>query len=238
MRFPLVTVAALLFAVLLAPSARGLTIDNFEEGDFLVTDPGSPAAATSAEQSGLLTSNVLGGVRLVRATAGGGTAANVATAALTTTGLDDSVLLSHVGVNTDSTFVFIYDGVAGGTANNSAGTLNLDLSAALSIDITATAPVGGAHARVILWTSTTSQGTAFDPLVNGVTSFPLSTFGLLNLADIRQIQVTISDVSAANAVAVTHIEAVGGVVVPEPSTGLLVGLGLFGLAVGRRRSEV
>jgi PEP-CTERM motif-containing protein len=234
MMIKLQAVAVLLFAAMVAPSASGLPIDNFEEGDFLVADTGIPLAATAGEQSGLVTSNVAGGVRLVRATAQGLTAAGSAT--LVTTGGDDSVILATTSVGGTTDYQFIYDGIAGGNANSGiAGALALDLSAFSVIEVNASVLLAGPVIRLSLWTSTSTASTAFKPLVNGVNSFSLTTggFGALNLADIQAIQVSLQDISPASAVGITNIQAI-----PEPTTALLLSLGLVGIGAVRRRSQV
>jgi hypothetical protein len=235
MRIKLQAVAVLLLAAMVAPSASGLPImiDNFEQGDFVVADVGFPLTPTVGEQSGLLTSNVAGGVRLVRTTAQGLTAAGNAT--LVTTGGDDSVLLTTTSVAGSTDYQFIYDGNANGLSDGINGVLGLNMAGFLSVEVTASVLLAGPSIRLTIWTSTSQSSTAFKPLVNGVNSFSLigGGFGALNLADVQAIQVSLQDISPASVVGLTKIEAI-----PEPTTGLLLSLGLVGIAAARRRSQV
>jgi hypothetical protein len=221
---------ALLFTALLAPAAPALTIDNFEEGGFTVTDPGPILTPpTFGEQSGLSPSNVVGGVRLVRSQGEGSPGS--ATAALTTTGGDDGVSLS---ATIEGNFALIYDGVAGGTSNGTAGTLNLDLSTSSAIEVSISTPIPtGADMRLTMWDATGSRTTAFRPVVNGVNTIAL-TGGLLllDLTDIKAIQIALQEVGPATGLTIYDISAVP---VPEPTTAVLLSLGLAGIAVARRR---
>jgi len=234
MHNPLRVLAALLFAATLAHPATSLTIDNFEEGDFTVTDLSAPGAPTFGEQSGLLGSNVVGGVRLVRATAAGGVTSN---ALLVTTGGDDGAVLTTTGPPAGlSDFAFIYDGVAGGLSNAGiAGTLGLDLTVftgpSVEVELSMGAVAGGI--RITLWSSTASASSNIQPLVNGTNTILIDgTLLTLNLADIRAIQVAVVDLNPGETVTVSNISAI-----PEPGTGLLIAVGMVGLAVRRTRSR-
>ena len=222
------TLLILLSAALIAPAATALTIDNFEEGDFTVLDPFNPATPTFGEQTGLSPANVAGGTRLVRVNA---LPFGTATAALLTTGLDDGALLSSTS---EGAFAFIYDGVAGGTNNGSLGALNLDLSQFSSIDVNISTLPSGADIRLTMWDGTQSRSTGFQNIVNGVNSLAIDG-GLLalDLTNIKAIQVALSDLTTTPAT-ILDISAVP-IVVPEPTTGLLLMLGLAGVAVARRR---
>jgi PEP-CTERM motif-containing protein len=226
------SLTALLFTSLLASAAPALTIDNFEEGDFTVTDTSPPlGVATLGEQSGLSSSNTAGGVRLVRSLAEG---TGSATAALTTTGGDDSAALS---TTTEGNYSFIYDGIAGGNTNSgSAGTLNLDLSTSNSIVVSISTPIPTAAVmRMTLWDATSSRSTAFRPVVNGDNSMDL-TGGilLLDLTSIKAIQIALQQIDPATGLTISNISA-EATAVPEPTTALLLSLGIVGFAVARRR---
>jgi PEP-CTERM motif len=224
------SLSAVLVAALFAPAVNALpaiVVDNFEEGDFSVVDLAPPVGTpTLANQSGLSGTNTVGGVRLVRSTAD---AAGSATAALVTTGGDDGALLSSVG---DGSFAFIYDGVANNLSEGSAGVLNLDLSTynAIQVDISTALPTG-VDMRLTLWDGVTTRSTAFRPVTNGANLIDLDG-GLLalNLGDIRAIQISLQDVTTTMPATILGIA-----IVPEPTTALLLSLGLAGIAIARKR---
>src|SRR5262245_39944478 len=92
MRRVVALAAAVVCTGLSARPGGALTIDNFEQGGFVVTDLSVPSSATTAEQTGLSTTNVAGGVRLVSANSTFGTVSAV----LATSALDDAVLMAPV----------------------------------------------------------------------------------------------------------------------------------------------
>jgi hypothetical protein len=229
MRTP-VTLLALLVALLLALPAPSLTIDNFEEGDFNVQDDTTTPTSTLGEVSGLSSANVVGGVRLVRSSASG--TLGLATAQLTTTvAPDDGSQLTYTGVSGVGDFAFIYDGVANGAIDQTFGTLGLDLSSFTDLRIDAVAAAVTADVQVQMW-SNTQQTSGLIPLVNGATLIPLTTFNTINLSDIRAIRVSILGVDLLETPIINNISAV-----PEPGTGLLMAIGLVGLAIRRMRSR-
>jgi hypothetical protein len=235
MHISLRPVAALLFTASLAAPATGLpiTIDNFESGIFTVVDTSIPATPTQAEQSGLAATDVVGGVRLVRATASG--TLGVGTAALVTTGGDDGALLTTAGPPAAMTdFNFIYDGIANGLSDGSSGTLGIDLTSAtpaITVDVSSPGAMV-AFLRVQMWDGVTSRTSAFQAITVGANQLLLTgTMLQLNLADIRAIMVTVADVNAGDVPTILNIAAV-----PEPGTAFLMALGLIGLGIQRARS--
>jgi PEP-CTERM motif-containing protein len=219
-------------AAALAQSAASLTIDNFEQGDFSVPDDTTTVGASYGEQSGLLSTNVIGGVRHELVVAGG--TVGLATAALTTSANDDGAALSYAGVGGVGDFTFIYDGRAPGLSNPATGLLALDVTAFthIQVDATSTLPVA-ANVEVQLW-SNTNQTSSLIPLVVGSTLIPLSGFNTVNLSDIHAIRVSILGIDPAELPTITNISLIP---VPEPASGLFLALGLVSLGLGRRRSR-
>jgi len=232
-----IALAVSLVAALAAP-ATSLTIDSFEVGGFNFSDDASTVNATFNEESGLATTDVAGGVRLVRILA---SAAPLGSA--TATGVlaplpgptDDGAVLSVVAVPSGGAeYEFIYDGIANGLADSTAGSLNLNLSAFTSLDVAMTAV--GVTGFVKVTMSANGPNAVNDQtlaIVNGVLSFPLAAFGL-NLASIQEIKVAIQGIQPGEVPIVTSITAGP---VPEPGTGLLFVAGLVGLGLRRRRAS-
>jgi PEP-CTERM motif len=216
----------------LAGPALALTIDNFESGDFTVVDvaPGP----TVGQQAGLAGTDVIGGNRLVRANATNG---GTVTSTLTTTAGPDAALLSFadaVAPFGSGDIGFTYDGIADGVANNQAGALNLDLSSFAAIDVEAAVSVGAASLQVTLWDSGGAQSSSTVPMVNGITSFSLGTFGSIDLTLVKAIRVSVFGLDPLDSVGIAEISAN---VVPEPGTALLLAIGLTGLALRRARGR-
>ena len=240
MRNPAPIAVAFVLAAALAQPAASVQIDNFEEMNFTFTDDINGltgAGPTFGENSGLAAQNVWGGVRLVRISAssdGTLTGSAVATAALVTTLLDDGAALSVVGVpEGHANYEFIYDGIPNGENDARFGALDLDLSPATSIDVSVTHLNVVATVQLVMSTSATTQFSPIVPLANGINSFLLSGFNILNLTDIQTIRVLISGIDLGEAVVLNYIATTPDIV-PEPGTGFLFGLGLVGLAMRRR----
>jgi hypothetical protein len=230
---PLRILAVLLFASTLALPATSLTIDNFEEGDFVVVDTTVPAGPTQGEQSGMAPHNTAGGVRLVRSLAAGGV---TGTSTLVTTGGDDGALMTVTGSPAGLTdFTYIYDGIANGLSDGNAGTLNLNLTGAPSIDVQVSLPlpIGAGFLRVTMWDSTINRSSGFQQITNGGNSILIDgTLLDLDLTDINAILIAVTDLNPGETVNMLHISTV-----PEPGTALLMAVGLLGMAIRRARSR-
>ena len=257
-----------------AGPATALVIDNFEEGSALVADSGlndlipplvpiPMVVGTQAEQAGLATANVAGGVRLVSAFATDPAAdlpdapidllnqsnllpivlpsviAATATAALPLPlpgPPDDGMQFASLG---GGTYRLIYDGVPGGTGQGANGDLNLNLSAFGSVAFTALGVTGAAlgappQIRLSMFDTVRVQSSPFIDVIEGSNGIALSAFPLLNLGNIQTILVDIRGISTESTFQLTNIEAVP---VPEPSSGMMFALGLAALAARRVRSQ-
>jgi hypothetical protein len=233
-----VLIAAALVAMLAQPAAS-LVIDNFEEGNFNVTDDVTPLTGigpTFGENSGLSTANVVGGVRLVRIIAAS-TGAATGAAVLATTPVDDAAALTVVGVpDGGADYEFIYDGVANGAADGRFGTLNIDLTPFTSLDVSVTHLGLTATIQLALSSNSSTVFSSAVPLANGVNAFLLSAFNVLDLSHINQVRVLIGGIDVGEAPLLNYIQTTP-LAVPEPATAALVALGIVGIAMRRRSSR-
>lgn len=232
---------ALSWILLLGPAEAGaiLIIDDFETGDFSVSDDLTASGPMLGEQSGLPASSVIGGVRLVRATAIDGLT-NTATASLTTTPAPDGAVLNDTGVPDLQApgapaplgnFNFVYDGVANGAIDATTGALNVDLSPYPAIEVDILGLAAAATVNIRLSSSTTTQASSAVPFALGTISFALGDF-TLDLSDIKAIRLDLLGVAPLDTAIVSEIRAV-----PEPGTALLLAGGLIGLGTHRRRGR-
>ncbi len=202
-----------------AHAASALVIDDFEEGPFtVVEETATSSGGTRAEQSGLDTSHVVGGVRLVYARVTG-LPEGVAGAVLSPSGsLDDGAVLTAAP---GCSVTFQYDAMPSDppSAAFTAGGLGLDLTGYSAIEITAAeVSTGAATARIWLWSSNGASSTPV-PIVEGVNVLPLAEFSAARLADVRQLDIQIEGISPVDSLRILHVAAVSGAQ-PPPGSGL------------------
>jgi hypothetical protein len=222
------TIPVALSLVIAANSASALTIDNFEEGPFSVSDLLS--GETSITQSGLSTLNVISGQRTVVVQSSGSIAT---TATLALTAGDDAADLAGdpnppgaiSGFRIEYAFEAPYDLTQGGSLDRlvvdvsaASGTpeLRFNLFNGESIFATPSALVSGPGAITIPFSD-------FFQVVG-----PPAVLDFTQVNEIRLIGQVYGSLSVANIA-----------VVPGPSTALLLGSSMLGLAarVRRRRAD-
>jgi hypothetical protein len=223
---------ALTFALPAAALPVHTMIDDFSTGDFVLVDSGDIATPTLAEQSGLSTSNVIGGVRLTSARAPG--VATTATA---------SVSGGALTLSTDSAFMssfnLYYDAIADGSPNLiPPGVLGADFTGATGIELDLSVAGPGVTLQVYLYESFNPANPAgqvnfnFFPIEisSGKTYLDFALFPNLDANDIQTIRLLFSNVTETSTVTINQIAAV----VPEPGTGLLLTMGLLGMGARRK----
>ncbi len=213
-------------SLLLSAAAGGTTIDNFEQGSFsplIDTSPG--AGATGSTQSGLSTSNTIGGERRSNVFLTSGTQAS---ASLTLSGGDDGVLFD---VNPSSTadveFTYLLvsvpvDITTGGQTGfevtlasaPTTGTIFIEATDSSSFIDTQSVSISGAGDYTI----------AFNLFLDGATP--------VDFANLETLRVGVEGTAGGSTLSYTISNVT---TVPEPGTGLLLSLGLAVLAVRRSR---
>ena len=232
----LVVSTALTFG--LVGGASALIIDDFEEGDFLISDTNA-AGAVTAEQTGLTTGSVVGGTRQVRLETVGGAGVQNASATLVTSLALDSVVISAPTAPTvvnpptpgsQTVVSFIYDAIPNLTNDQSAGALGLDLSSfgAIFVETAFGTPTPTGFLELTLWDSDSSQ-VQNATLLNGNSPILLNGSNV-DLTDIRALRVRVTSLRGALRVGLIST-------VPEPGTGMLLLAGVAALALRRRRLE-
>ena len=214
--------------------AMALVIDNFDTGSFSISDPGGDTLGTKGLVSFLSRSDVIGGVREFAAGCLG-------TGSFSLAGGDGDLSVGGSTCTPTSSFLggsfaVTYDGISDGLDTRAAANLNLDFAAA------------GDRIRV---TISSFSGPSFSPLEisDGFTNSLVKMISGVGTVDYFfsefQDPSAFADVdflrlvghhhpsfgTTENDFTISNIE-----VVPEPSTALLLGSGLLGLAArGRRR---
>ena len=227
--FPLSALLALVtiaVGVVLPGGARALLIDDFEAGAFTVVDSDAGTGGTFQNQTGLPTTNVIGGQRRVFAGNSTGGVGLGATAALALTGGDDDAVFSQA----DSLFLLTYDSFGslditlGGTANR----ILIDQLPALVL----------ARTTVTFIDSVGRKGDLAQVVGGAVAQFRYSLFtfeAFFNEAAVTGIEIAVELPQSFG----SQTWGISGIqIVPEPASGALLCAGLFALAAARRGARL
>jgi hypothetical protein len=213
-----------LFASLTATRSHALLIDDFGDGDFSITDTTDNVSAVLGSQGSL--SGVLGGARDSAINLQAGTSANLAVAGGSAT--VSAALLSVAWANLN------YDGLAG-----AGGSLGVDLTAdgadRFVVEVSALSAVGAGPGFSVRVTDSDSASVVELGSVSSTGSyeFLFSAFSGIDFTDVRVIGLhSLGGVAPADGESISFGSFA---TVPEPSTGILVGVGLLALAATRRR---
>jgi PEP-CTERM motif len=225
MKLATTALAASSFLAITPVAVSALLIDDFESGAFSVSDTTADGNSVVHAQS----EAVLGGSREILVALLVGT---MASASLTTTAGPDSATVSS-GASSSTVAAFYYDGVADGNiAVNAPSALNVNLSAAgdrFLLDITS---ISGAVSVSVLLNDadTLASSNALNVTTAGAHEFPFSLWTDIDFTAVTRIQISFQNMSSSESISIGGFSAV-----PEPSTALLLAIGL--IAVGRSRSR-
>ena len=236
---------AVLFALLLAQPSAALMIDSFNEGaiNVLDVDPDGSPDVTAGENSGLSTSETIGGVRYTTARAfWQGTLMIAGQASVTS--VPGPAGAAQMAALWRGNFAFFYDGIADNTANTTDGALGLDLSSdsAFAVDVL-NVSAGDAQIRIAVWDSDSGFTSLAIPAASGTNIIDFSEFSGIDFSDVQSIRLAVIDVFGQGFIGPGGSPLPGVLTidrfytVPEPGTALLLSLGLVGLAARRRENR-
>lgn len=217
----LVFSAGLLAVLLPAPTARGLTIDDFSGADQSVTGSSTAGSEELAP--------VLGGVRFVLALPSG-------TGSFSTTAGGGAGSLSHTGDGSGTGF-FQYDGVVDNNAPLLGGGLDIDLTQGGSLDRFRIEVLSVSRFSEVLRVTVADSDSIGEVSVTvfGPGSYKVlfsDYFQHVDFTDIRVLRLGTETQFGESTVVLGSFSAT-----PEPSTALLFAGGLLALGLRARRRE-